>query len=51
MARGLEVDVDQKFGPEIHPNYENQTEISIEVYLTAAIEATYCNEPGMRKSR
>ncbi|RIA98077.1 hypothetical protein C1645_870960 [Glomus cerebriforme] len=49
VERGREVDVDQEFGLELYPSYENQTEILIEVYVTTAIEATYCDEPGMRK--
>src|SRR5688572_19635421 len=49
VERGREVDVDQEFGLELHPSYENQTEISIEVYSSTAIDATYCDEPGMKK--
>ncbi|RIA97899.1 hypothetical protein C1645_751090 [Glomus cerebriforme] len=49
VEKGREVDVDQEFGLELHPSYANQTEISIEVYSTTASEATYCDEPGMKK--
>jgi hypothetical protein len=49
VERGREVDVDQEFGLELHPSYENQTEISIEVYSSTAIDATYTDEPGMKK--
>jgi len=49
VERGREVDVDQEFGLELHPSYENQTEISIEVHSSTAIDATYCDELGMKK--
>ncbi|GBB86774.1 hypothetical protein RclHR1_01320009 [Rhizophagus clarus] len=49
VEKGIEVDVDQEFGLELHPSYANQTELSIEVYSTTENEATYCDEPGMKK--
>ncbi|CAB4408730.1 unnamed protein product [Rhizophagus irregularis] len=49
VEKGIEVDTDEEFGLELHPSYANQTELSIEVYSTTANEATYCDEPGMKK--
>ncbi|CAG8602704.1 16306_t:CDS:2 [Funneliformis mosseae] len=49
VSKGIEVDVDQEFGLELHPSFQNQIEISIEVYATTAIEAKFCDEPGMKK--
>ncbi|CAB5297437.1 unnamed protein product [Rhizophagus irregularis] len=49
VEKGVEVDVDQEFGFELRPSFANQTELLMEIYSTTANEATYCDEPGMKK--
>ncbi|CAG8528182.1 27751_t:CDS:2, partial [Dentiscutata erythropus] len=47
--KGTEVDVNEEFSDSLVPVYPDQTSILFQFFYTTEYNATYCNEPGMKK--